>query len=83
MWKKLRSGGDEIAESSPTKARKPAPDGFAQKVLILTWIGSVQGAVATWSVIRMRYLLRILDAHSLTRLLPLPVLTRSKRHSYF
>jgi len=27
-----------------------------------TWIGSVQGAVATWSVITMRYFLAILDS---------------------
>ena len=26
MWKKLRSGLESIAESSPTKARKPALD---------------------------------------------------------
>ena len=35
------------------------------------WIGSVQGAVATWSVIRCA-------SHGWTRSLPLPVLTRSK-----
>jgi hypothetical protein len=52
---------------------------FASKVMRCTWIGSVQGAVATWSVIRMPYFLTILDSHGLTRSLPLPVLTRSKR----
>ncbi len=42
-----------------------------------TWIGSVQGAVATWSVIGMRYFRRILTP-MVTRSLSLPVLTRSK-----
>src|SRR5262249_3884168 len=42
------------------------------------WIGSVQGAVATWSVISRRYFLMIYDSAGLTRSLPLPVLTRSK-----
>ncbi len=45
-----------------------------------TWIGSVQGAVATWLVISMRYFLTIFDSRSLTRSLPLPVLTRSKNN---
>gem|GEM_PF-4025819 len=31
-----------------------APNGFASKIGSRTWIGSVQGAVATWSVISMR-----------------------------
>ena len=34
--------------------------GFASKVRICTWTGSVQGAVATWSVISKRYFLTIL-----------------------
>jgi hypothetical protein len=42
------------------------------------WIGSVQGAVATWSVIGMQYWRRILDSDGWTRSLPLPVLTRAK-----
>src|SRR5215208_1624863 len=45
--------------------------GFASKVRNHCWTGSVQGAVATWSVISMRYFLRILESHSLTRSLPL------------
>ena len=57
--------------------------GFAPKVEHHSWIGSVQGAVATWSVISMRYFLTILDFHGWTRSLPLPVLTRSKCDSYF
>src|SRR5215212_1571758 len=56
---------------------------FASKVGNDSWIGSVQGAVATWSVISMRYFLTILDSHGLTRSLSLPVLTRSKCDSYF
>ena len=48
-----------------------------------SWAGSVQGAVATWSLISMRYLSMILDFYGLTRSLLLPVLTRSKCHSYF
>src|SRR6185437_6813989 len=51
---------------------------FGSKVQNHSWIGSVQGAVATWSVISMRDLLTIPDSHRLTRSLPLPVLTRSK-----
>ncbi|HEX6648749.1 MAG TPA: hypothetical protein VF075_04400, partial [Pyrinomonadaceae bacterium] len=50
--------------------------GFA-KVENHCWIGSVQGAVATWSVIGMQYSRRILDSDGWTRSLPLPVLTRS------
>jgi hypothetical protein len=34
--------------------------GIASRVGRRTWTGSVQGAVATWSVISMRYLLAIL-----------------------
>jgi len=30
-------------------------DSFALKVRKCAWIGSVQGAVATWSVISMQY----------------------------
>src|SRR5215204_3651640 len=56
---------------------------FASKVRNYSWIGSVQGAVATWSVISMRYFLTIFDSHGFTRSLPLPVLTRSKCDSYF
>src|ERR1043165_5074495 len=51
---------------------------FALKVRKCAWTGSVQGAVATWSVISMRYFLTMVDPHDLTRSLPLPVLTRSK-----
>jgi len=43
-----------------------------------SWIGSVQGAVATWLVISMRYFLTILTPMDWSRSLPLPVLTRSK-----
>src|SRR5215207_10861040 len=56
---------------------------FALKVGNYSWIGSVQGAIATWSVISMRYFLTIFDSLGLTRSLPLPVLTRSKCDSYF
>src|SRR6185437_8452903 len=45
-----------------------------QKWGMATWIGSVQGAVATWSVISMRDFRTIPDSHRLTRSLPLPVL---------
>ena len=58
-------------------------NGFASKVRKCAWTGSVQGAVATWSVISMRYFLTIVDSHDLTRSLPLPVLTRSKHISDF
>src|SRR5215212_4841539 len=47
---------------------------FASKVGNYSWIGSVQGAVATWSVIGMRYVLTIFDSHGFTRSLSLPVL---------
>ena len=53
--------------------------GFALKVRNRSWIGSVQRAVATWSVISTRHFLMIRDSYGLTRSLPLPVLTRSKR----
>jgi len=33
-----------------------------KKSEIIVWIGSVQGAVATWSVIGMQYSRRILDS---------------------
>ena len=47
---------------------KKAPSiGFPSKVGMVTWIGSVQGAVATWSVISMRDFLTIPDSHRLTR----------------
>ena len=52
---------------------------FASKVGCRSWIGSVQGAVATWSVISMRYFPIIPDFYRSTRSLPLPVLTRSNR----
>src|SRR5690349_18051566 len=54
------------------------PRSFALKFRKCAWTESVQGAVATWSVISMRYFLTIVDSHDLTRSLPLPVLTRSK-----
>ena len=41
-------------------------------------MGSVQGAVATWSVISVQYFQTVLESHALTRSLPLPVLTPSK-----
>ena len=47
-----------------------------QKSEIASWIGSVQGAVATWSNHRVE-ILREFACRSLTRSLPLPVLTRS------
>src|SRR6185369_17826812 len=56
----------------------PVARSFALKVRKCAWTGSVQGAVATWSVISMRYFPTIVDSHDLTRSLPLPVLTRSK-----
>src|ERR1051326_2079265 len=45
------------------------------------WTQSVQGAVATWLVIGMRYSYRFL-LPSLTRSLPLPVLTVSKPNEW-
>jgi hypothetical protein len=52
--------------------------GFASKVGIA--LGqSVQGAVATWSVIRCD-ISQDFDSHHLTRSLPLPVLTVSKNN---
>ena len=38
-------------------------DGFAQKVGYHAWIQSVQGAIATWSVISMRYFQTICHLH--------------------
>ena len=52
-------------------------DGFASKLRNHSWIQSVQGAVATWSVINMCYFLKDSRHLSLTRSLPLPVLTVS------
>jgi hypothetical protein len=42
------------------KPRVRAPASIVLSVKSVTWIGSVQRAVATWSVISTRYFLRIL-----------------------
>jgi hypothetical protein len=41
------------------------PARLCSKVGDYSWIGSVQGAVATWSVISIRGFLAILDCHGL------------------
>jgi hypothetical protein len=56
---------------------------FASKLRNHSWTQSVQGAVATWSVIDMWYFLNDSRHPSLTRSLPLPVLTVSKHEIRF
>src|SRR6185437_3439687 len=61
----------------------PGTSSFASKVQNHSWIGSVQGAVATWSNDGSQESLGNLARESRTRSLPLRVLTRSKLHSHF
>ena len=65
----LASNGDRM--------RRFKQESFASKLRNHSWTQSVQGAVATWSVINMRYFLTDSRHASLTRSLPLPVLTVS------
>jgi len=61
----------------------PGTSSFASKVQNHSWIGSVHGAVATWSNDGSQESLGNLARESRTRSLPLRVLTRSKLHSHF
>ena len=59
------------------ESKANSPDALCLKSTNHTWIGSVQGAVATWSNHQSPKSFANIACRSLTRSLPFPVLTRS------
>jgi hypothetical protein len=74
MYQHRISGRDFLFNRTGLNERKR----LCLKSLTRTWIESVQGAVATWSNRESQGLLGNIAYGSVTRSLPLPVLTRSK-----